>query len=326
VPMFLLSRLVRDTGVRTVLTGEGADEMLAGYTIFKEDQVRRFWARRPQSQMRPALLSRIHHYIGSEGARSNALWQSFFGQSLTDTANPFYSHLIRWQNNAWTLRLLAPSVRDAATLESVMAGLAREMPDGWLEWDPLTRAQFIEIQSFMSSYLLSAQGDRMAMAHGVEARYPFLDPDFIDFALALPRRHKLQGLRDKIVLRRLAARRLPRAIWNRKKQPFRAPIANAVFSREGILQFGDILSPDGLAAHGLCDQQTSSMLLRRAMRLENGRTLGEREEMGLIGVLTVGLLSHHFGAGFAAHAREAATALDRMQLRVSVNQTNTSPN
>jgi asparagine synthase (glutamine-hydrolysing) len=326
VPMFLLSRLVRETGVRTVLTGEGADEMLAGYTIFKEDQIRRFWARRSESQMRPALLSRIHHYIGSDGARSNAIWQSFFGQGLTDTANPFYSHLIRWQNNAWTLRLLAPPLREAASLEGVMAGLAREMPDGWLEWDSLTRAQFIEIQSFMSSYLLSTQGDRMAMAHGVEARYPFLDPEFIDFALALPRRHKLQGLRDKIVLRRLAARRLPEAIWNRKKQPFRAPIANAVFNREGIMQFGDVLSPEGLAAHGLCDQQTSTTLLRRATRLEGGRTLGEREEMGLIGVLTLGLLSRHFGPGYAAHARDAAATLDRMQLRVSVDQTNTPLN
>jgi len=127
-------------------------------------------------------------------------------------------------------------------------------------------------------------------------------------------------------LRRLAARRLPEAIWNRKKQPFRAPIANAVFNREGIMQFGDVLSPEGLAAHGLCDQQTSTTLLRRATRLEGGRTLGEREEMGLIGVLTLGLLSRHFGPGYAAHARDAAATLDRMQLRVSVDQTNTPLN
>lgn len=324
VPMFLLSRLVHETGVKTVLTGEGADEMLAGYTIFKEDQIRRFWARRPDSTMRPALLSRIHHYIGSAGARSNALWRNFFGQNLTDTAHPFYSHLIRWQNTAWTMRLLAPEVREAATLDGVMADLAAQMPDGWLDWDPLTRAQFIEIQSFMSSYLLSAQGDRMSMAHGVEARYPFLDPEFIDFALALPRRHKLQGLRDKIVLRRVAARRLPEAIWNRKKQPFRAPIANAVFGREGVAQFGDLLSPEGLAAHGLCDPQTTSLLLRRLQRLEDGQSLGEREEMGLIGVLTLGLLARHFSAsGYAEHARDCMATLDRMEMRVSVDQTNT---
>jgi asparagine synthase (glutamine-hydrolysing) len=320
VPMFLLSRLVRDTGVKTVLTGEGADEMLAGYTIFKEDQIRRFWARQPESRMRPALLRRIHHYIGSADARSNALWQNFFGQNLQETANPFYSHLVRWQNTAWTLRLLSPEVRGAASLDGVMANLAEQMPDGWLDWDPLTRAQFIETQSFMSSYLLSCQGDRVAMAHGVEARYPFLDPEFVDFALALPKRHKLRGLRDKIVLRRVAARRLPEAIWNRKKQPFRAPIARAVFGREGLMQFRDVLSPGALASHGLCDAQTPALLLRRAERLEEGQSLGEREEMGLIGMLTLGLLERHFGSGFAGHMQDGMAALERMPLHISVEQ------
>jgi asparagine synthase (glutamine-hydrolysing) len=324
VPMFLLSRLVHDTGVKTVLTGEGADELLAGYTIFKEDQIRRFWARDPQSRMRPALLRRIHHYIGSADARSTALWQTFFGQSLMDTANPFYSHLIRWNNNAWTLRLLAPEVRELTSLAGVMADLAEQMPQGWLTWDPLTRAQFTEIHSFMSSYLLSCQGDRVAMAHGVEARYPFLDPELVDFALALPKRQKLQGLRDKIVLRRIAARRLPEAIWNRKKQPFRAPIARAVFGREGREQFADLLSPAAIASHGLCDTQSSALLLRRAERLEDGQSLGEREEMGLIGMLTLGMLERHFGSDFAAHAREGMAKLDRMPLTVSIDQSASS--
>ena len=322
VPLFLLSRLVRETGVKTVLTGEGADELLAGYTIFKEDQIRRFWARQPDSRMRPALLSRIHHYVGTADARATALWQSFFRQGLTDTANPFYSHMIRWQNTAWTLRLLAPDVRGAATLDGVLAGLAGEMPDGWLDWDPLTRAQFIEIHSFMSSYLLSCQGDRVAMAHGVEARYPFLDPDLVDFALALPKRLKLVALRDKVLLRRVAAKRLPEAIWKRKKQPFRAPIASVLFGPEGRAEFADLLSEDALAAHGLADAKTASALLARVAR-RDGQGLSEREEMGLVGVLTLAMLARHFGPGYARHARDAAAALDRMPLHIDADQTAT---
>ncbi len=319
VPMFLLSRLVNSEGVKTVLSGEGADELLAGYTIFKEDQIRRFWARSPDSPMRPALLSRIHHYIGSVGARSTGLWQNFFRQSLTDTANPFYSHMIRWQNTAWTLRLLAPELRDAATLEDTISDLAAEMPEGWLDWDALTRAQFIEIQSFMSSYLLSCQGDRVAMAHGVEVRYPFLDPELVDFALALPKRHKLRGLRDKIALRRVASRRLPEAIWNRRKQPFRAPIAGAVFNSRGLAQFSDFLSPEALAAHGLCDTEPATLLLRRAGRLGETRPLGEREEMGLMGMLTLGMTARHFGPGFPAHAARSLAILDRMHCNVLID-------
>jgi asparagine synthase (glutamine-hydrolysing) len=319
VPLFLLSRLVQEAGVKTVLTGEGADELLAGYNIFKEDQIRRFWARQPESKMRPALLARIHHYVGTADARATALWQSFFRQSLTDTANPFYSHLIRWQNTAWTLRLLAPHLRGAVSLDGVMAELAAAMPDGWRKWEPLTRAQVIEMHSFMSSYLLSCQGDRVAMAHGIEARYPFLDPDFADFALALPKRLKLLGLRDKVLLRRVAARRLPQEIWKRRKQPFRAPIGAVLFGPEGRAQFAGLLEPHALAAQGLCDAKAVSALLARAERLE-GRGLGEREEMGLAGVLTLAMLARHFGAGFAAHVEDATARFRRLPLHIDADQ------
>ncbi len=319
VPLFLLSRLVQEAGVKTVLTGEGADEMLAGYNIFKEDQIRRFWARQPESKMRPALLTRIHHYVGSEDARATALWQSFFRQSLTDTANPFYSHLIRWQNTAWTLRLLAPHLRGAVSLEGIMADLAATMPDGWQKWDTLTRAQAIEMHSFMSSYLLSCQGDRVAMAHGVEARYPFLDPEFVDFSLALPKRMKLLGLRDKVLLRRVAAKRLPEEIWNRTKQPFRAPIGAVLFGPEGAARFAGQLAPEATAEFGLLDPKAVAALLARAERL-GGQGLGEREEMGLAGVLTLVMLARHFGPGFAAHVQDATARFRHLPLHIDADQ------
>ena len=71
VPMFLLSGLVRRLRMRVVLTGEGADEFLGGYDIFKELRIRRFWARSPESRVRPLLLSRVHPYVASasSGAR-----------------------------------------------------------------------------------------------------------------------------------------------------------------------------------------------------------------------------------------------------------------
>jgi len=77
VPLFLLSDAVAAANIKTVLSGEGADELLCGYTIFKEDQIRRFWARQPDSHLRPALLQRIHHYVGSEDARRTALCVSW---------------------------------------------------------------------------------------------------------------------------------------------------------------------------------------------------------------------------------------------------------
>ncbi|MBB4200415.1 asparagine synthase (glutamine-hydrolyzing) [Rhodoblastus sphagnicola] len=317
VPLFLLSQAVKAAGVKTVLTGEGADELLCGYTIFKEDQIRRFWARSPQSTMRPALLQRIHHYVGAEGARQNAVWQSFFSHKLLETAHPFYSHLIRWRNTAWTLRLLAPEIRNSLPLESMFADMAAELPPDWSAWDPVTRAQYIEIQGFMSSYLLSCQGDRVAMAHGVEARYPFLDPDFVDFCFTLETTDKMIGTRDKIALRRVARRRLPPEISGRRKQPFRAPIAAALFDRDEAT-FEDALSPSNLAASGYFDTTAVTQLLARARA--RGRSLGEREEMGLIGVLTLQLLNDAFGPQFRQRALEAEALLAGMRCDVWVDR------
>lgn len=322
VPLFLLSQAVRRAGIKTVLTGEGADEILAGYSIFKEDAVRRFWARRPDSRWRPLLLDRIHHYVGAEDSRS-ALWRNFFAQGLAETGHPFYSHLIRWRNTAWTLRLLSPEVGAAFDLDAMMADAEDEMPRNWPEMDSLTRAQWIEIHSFMSSYLLSCQGDRVAMAHGIEARYPFLDPELVDFCLALPRRHKLRGLRDKLALRRVASRRLPSEIWARRKQPFRAPIAAALFGPEAQGRFDDLLSARALATPGWVNAPVAGRLLRRA-REEGGRALGEREEMGLVGVLTLAMLAEAFGPGFGRRCRAARARLERSSLHVMENHVDIS--
>jgi asparagine synthase (glutamine-hydrolysing) len=312
VPLFLLSRFVAAQGIRTVLTGEGADELLAGYTLFKEDAIRRFWARRPQSVMRPALFDRIHHYVGPGTAKAGAVWRAFFGRELTKTGHPFYSHLVRWRNTAWTLRLLAPEARAGFDLDIMMAEAARAMPDGWSELDPLRRAQLIEMRSFLSSYLLACQGDRVAMAHGVEARYPFLDHNLVDFCLALPRDCKMLGLRDKLVLRRLAARRLPPAVWKRPKQPFRAPIGPALFA----------LVDAGMCDNALVERTAAERLIAKA-RTQNG-VLAEREEMGLVGMLTLSMLSRHFGATFAARAAEARAALERSPLHVFEDHSATS--
>jgi asparagine synthase (glutamine-hydrolysing) len=311
---------VATAGIKTVLTGEGADELLCGYTIFKEDQIRRFWARQPDSRVRPALLQRIHHYVGDEEARRNALWQSFFRRGLLDTGHPFYSHLVRWQNTAWTLRLLAPDIRESFPFQSMLGEMEANLPAGWSDWDPLIRAQYIEIDGFMSSYLLSCQGDRVAMAHGVEARYPFLDPDLVDFCFTLEKHDKLIGTRDKLALRRVARQHLPAEIWNRRKQPFRAPIGSALFSPEAE-SFHDLLSPAGLAEDGYFDVSAVTRLLART-RARGTDLPGEREEMGLVGVLTLQLLNDAFGRQFTARAQAAQERLAGIQCHVFVDRSN----
>ena len=137
VPMFLLSALVREHNFKVVMTGEGADEFLAGYDIFKEMKIRRFWARDPESTIRPRLLSRLYPDINRLGS-SGAFLTAFFKRDLTRTDSPFYSHAIRWNNTARTWRFLAGG--DSRSVEP--EGMS--LPSGFWAW-PIASAGFVPV-------------------------------------------------------------------------------------------------------------------------------------------------------------------------------------
>lgn len=319
VPLFLLSGLVREAGMKVVLTGEGADELLSGYSIFKEDAVRRFWARRPGSTMRPALAGKLHPEVAAGGTRGTELWSKFFGRDLEATDHPFYAHLIRWQNTAWARRVLGADLRAAADPARSEADLLAEMPDGWLDWAPLARAQWVEIATFMSSYLLSYQGDRVAMAHGVEVRYPFLDPEVIRWTSSLPTRLKMPGLRDKVTLRHLAARTLPPEIWQRPKQPYRAPTTSALFGPEAPDYVHDLLSEATVIDLGLLEPKAVRLLAGRAFD-RKGHMAGEREEMALVGALTLQALGRAYLRDLPGRVADASHRLDGVEPTVLVDR------
>lgn len=314
-PLFLLSRLVRDSGIRVVLSGEGADEWLAGYDIFKEDKVRRFWARQPQSTARPKLLSRIHPYAATNGQKDSPLWQAFWKRGMTETDDPFYAHRIRWQNTAWTQRLLAPDVRSAANAQAFEDVVSAHLPAGWSRWSPLARTQWTEIAAFMSPYLLTSQGDRVAMANSIEVRYPFLDPEVDDLCAALPDRVKMLGLRDKLALRRVASRLLPAEIFHRPKRPYRAPMTTALFGAQAPAYVRDLLSEESLNRYGLVDAAGVAALAAKAHRTD-GRMAGEREEMALVGVLTLQMLARNVLDELPGRASTLRARLDAAPIHI----------
>lgn len=302
-PMFLLSGLVQRHGIKVVLTGEGADEFFAGYDLFKEDRVRRFWARRPESSMRPALLSRVHPYVVG-AAHTGAMWEEYFRNGLSDTGAPFYSHRLRWEAAAWGLRFLVPEAR--AGVSEIGSDVERLLPRGWRGWPALSRAQGIEVATFLSAYLLSSQGDRVAMGHGVETRFPFLDPGVMDFSARLPSRMKMSGLRDKLVLRKVASGpgvNLPTEVSRRRKWPYRAPIAGALFGAQPPDYVRELLSARSLAESGVIDARVAGAFADRFVG-KAGR-MGEREEMALVGLLTLQLLHRSMIHGVASKIDDA---------------------
>ena len=111
VPMYLLSRLVRQNNIKVVVTGEGADEVLGGYDIFKEALVRRFYGRRPDSQIRLLLFNRLYPWMSQFQQSSSFALQNFFGQGATDLSNPLYSHIPRWRNTARIKQFFTKALR-----------------------------------------------------------------------------------------------------------------------------------------------------------------------------------------------------------------------
>src|SRR6267143_166222 len=121
----------------------------------------------------------------------------------------------------------------------------------YIGWSSLNQAAYLEMTTLLSPYLLSSQGDRMAMAHGVEGRFPFLDHRLFEFAAALPTGSRLRGLREKEVLRRWASRILPPRIKSREKPSPRAPDAQNFFLPTSPSWIGDHLTTEALRRVGI---------------------------------------------------------------------------
>ena len=291
-PMYLLSRLVREHGIKVVVTGEGADEILAGYDIFKEDKIRRFWAKDPDSAVRSALLRRLYPYIPAF-QRGSGLMATFFRQGLTETDDPLYSHMLRWNNGVRLKRLFAPDLRAQIGGYDGFAEVRASLPDGFAAWAPLSKAQYLESTIFLSQYLLSSQGDRPGMANSIEGRFPFLDYRLVEFAARVPPKYKLNGLTEKYLLKRAVAPMLPREVVRRYKQAYRAPIRACFFGDGAPEWVKDALSPAAVEAAGCFLPAAVEALARKA---ESGREFSETDGMALVGVLSTQLIYRQYCA------------------------------
>ncbi|HDZ62522.1 MAG TPA: asparagine synthase, partial [Nitrospirae bacterium] len=185
IPLFLLSDVVRESGYKVVLTGEGADEVFGGYNIFREAKVRRFWAKYPNSQSRAGLVGQLYPYIFNNPRLKRTL-QSFFAKGLDKTDNPIFSHLIRWENTSRIKTFFSKELVAEVGSYDGYDQVKQNLPADYEKWDYLSKAQYLEMTIFLSNYLISSQGDRVAMAHSVEIRLPYLDPRLMDFMGRVP--------------------------------------------------------------------------------------------------------------------------------------------
>jgi len=170
---------------------------------------------------------------------------------------------------------------------------AARMPAGFQDRDVLSRAQFLEMDIFLANYLLSSQGDRVAMAHSLEIRLPFLDHRVIEFAFRLPPRWRIRGLNEKYLLKRAFEKLIPDSVRNRAKQPYRAPIREVFFNQSEPDYLKELLSDDALKKAGLFDDKKVGQLIAR---LNNPAVMqiSEIHNMAFVGILSVQLLYYQF--------------------------------
>src|SRR5262249_33139932 len=289
------SKEVHAAGIKVVMSGEGADEILLGYDLFREAKIRRFWARQPASRCRGQLLRRLYDYLPQyKNPRYFNLTLDFYRPTLTQTEDPHYPMALRWSSGKALESCLSSHVRDIAGAYDPVADLDAWLPAHYAQTGDVERAQAIEAMTLLGNYLLSSQGDRMSLANSVETRYPYLDLDFVRFAARLPRGLKLRGLKDKFILRQTYAGEIPEAVRNRKKFAYQAPEKKSFFPGGVLVEWAaDMLSRERIARDGIFDPDYVEQYCRTAPTRDAGRQ-GFRNNMLFMIVLSTTILMDRF--------------------------------
>lgn len=293
VPMLLLSGLVQSEGYKVVLSGEGADEILGGYNIFKEAKIRDYWGRDLGSRRRPLLLERLYPYIFRNPSRARSFLQDFFAVKPEQLGDPLFSHTVRWEGGRKNLGFFSDDCLAALSGYNPVQEVVHSLPEEFSRRDLLSRAQVLEMEIFLSNFLLSSQGDRVGMAHSIEMRHPFLDYRVIDFAFRLPSKWKIRGLNEKYLLKHAYRADIPERITKRAKQPYRAPIRELFFAGAPEDYVDDLLGEDALKRTGYFNPLKVARLYAKFRNCAD-EFASEFQNMALIGVLSTQLLHHQF--------------------------------
>jgi asparagine synthase (glutamine-hydrolysing) len=304
-PLFLLSKLVRESGYKVVLTGEGSDEILAGYDIFKETKVRRFLERFPDSKFRPLILKRLYPYLAHSPVRSVKYAEAFFTTDAQSYPARYYSHVPRWNTTAKIKTFFSDSLKDALLGYDNVYDLPDSLPDNFNRYDDVSRAQYIEIKTLLSGYLLSSQGDRVAMAHSIEGRFPFLDHRVIEFSCKLPPTMKMQALTEKYILKKSMKGLLPDTVVKRTKQPYMAPDSKSFFTGASPDYIEELLSEKSLVDSGYFNPKTVAMLVKKCRQ---NPVLGFKDNMAIVGIISTLLVHEMFVKRFAKKTADCLTA------------------
>lgn len=263
-----LSAAVREKGIKVILSGEGADELFAGYVGYRFDQMRAIGLIENPSTV-------------DEDELRNKIWgdQAFFYERNYHDFNAIKKRLYSADQNEVFHQfdcLSHPVVnKDRLANRSI-----------------LHKRAYLDFKLRLVDHLVSDHGDRMALANSVEVRYPFLDKNFVEFSTQVPSALKLQDFTEKYILKKMARRFVPEAVVDREKFGFVAP-GSPYLLQKNIEYINDILSYDLIKKQGYFDPKEIERL--KTIYSKEGFSINAPfEDDLLITVITFGILLDTF--------------------------------
>ena len=262
VPHYLLSGLVRENRYKVVYTGDGADEVLAGYDCFRQDKMR-LWSNGPLKSLfrHWRYLHRYTRYFPSDQMRLLLALHGRDAQRQTVERFGFYP---AW-HDFWQITRAprAGIMRDDAAIdgEAQMDALVAGMQPQLAGRDALNQSLYFEMKTRLPGWILW-KSDRLSMAHGVEARVPFLDHPLVELIARMPPQMKLNGLDEKYLLKKCMTPRLPAMPHAYKKRGFYTPISAWFFTPERKEALQPYLSRASLIKADLFDADRVEALQR----------------------------------------------------------------
>ena len=284
--LVLLAAANRREGNIVALTGEGADEALAGYVWFKTPRSSFERIGNPIERLVRWLMTSVLigggnvHRPAFRAAHGLRFAQQFSWEIIAQSRERLYSPAM-WER-----------LGSYSAYEDVMISAERIR-----RWHPLNQSIYAAYKVMLPGLLLAGKGDRAVRTASTEGRYPFLDEGVVEFCSQIAPEYKLRGWTDKWLLRQMAERVAPKQVQTRRKVMFRANLGTAFLGPQRPVWVDQLLSPESLAATGYFDP--TAVNAARAMQLSNGgRSLRRFAfDMGLAGVISTQLWHHLYCGG-----------------------------
>lgn len=300
VAKFLLSRAVRDAGIKVVFTGEGADEILAGYPFERRDMMLYGSGYASENERQAAIaallernpLSRSLMFPEGENASGCELVRQAVGFCPTwmETASKQFVHLSN------LMRDDVPGITDHdAPFQKMLSGM--DIPNRVLGRDAVNVSLYMWQKTILINFILTVLGDRMEMAHSVEGRVPFLDHHVTEYTAGLPVQYKIRETTEKYVLREATRDVLTPELYQRQKHPFFAPPlrkSERNKTSDPLLQHcEDIIRSKAFTDQAFFDQSKACAFLDKFAQMN--RTEADQASPLILRMATMSLMQQRFG-------------------------------